>query len=147
MRAKNRRAAPSLLTLRLFVLFSFCASIRHYFPKLGQSAKTAVGFTAPRDFHPRQDLCRPPPLRDPAFAGLWLDGCVAPALSWRYGLPQAVFRSDGNRSAPYLAVFDGGYPPQVVFAHPPLSLVPFGNTPANVFLPLDIQFSKDTRGR
>jgi hypothetical protein len=39
--------------------------------------------------------------------------------------PQAVFWTDGNRSAPYLAVFDGGYPPQVVLAHPPalLSLI------------------------
>ena len=32
-------------------------------PDVRAKAWTAAGFTAPRDSHPRQDLCRPPSIR------------------------------------------------------------------------------------
>ena len=89
--------------------------------------------TGPRESHPSEDLSELPPLRDPAtrwfpnvmdysdlkqgcgWTGVSLLDCrrgsgrtpVSPA-AMRNSPPQAVLWTDGNRSAPYLAVFDAG---------------------------------------
>ena len=103
--------------LSSFFLF-FCASIRHYFPKRiptcvgnGQRHKPQMAFLRHRSFtsariaggspHCLIRLCR-------AVAGLKYH-CRLPGLL-RYNPPWAVFRSDGFRSSPYLAVLYGGYP-------------------------------------
>ena len=52
-------------------LVTLAACIRHYSPRLGRLDWTAVG-SALRESHPSEDLSELPPLRDPAFAGLWL---------------------------------------------------------------------------
>ena len=51
--------------------------------------------TAPRESHPRQDLCRPP--------SIWQDGSIIVADGIvANSLPSAVSRSGGNRWAPYI---------------------------------------------
>ena len=48
---------------------------------------------------------------------------MSPA-AMRNSPPQAVLWTDGNRSAPYLAVFDAGASRTDGLAHPPMSLQP-----------------------
>ena len=71
---------------------------------------------APRVLHPSEDLSELPPLLV-AVAGqeyhYWIAGEGRAGLprspaAMRNSPPQAVLWTDGNRSAPYLAVFDAG---------------------------------------
>ena len=89
-----------LLTL---IVLRLCISLSLYTPAFdttspGDRAKkqTAAGFTAPRDSHPRQDLCRPPAVLQSDGSIIVSDGIIAkqPATD--------CFWTDGNRWAPYI---------------------------------------------
>ena len=103
--------------------------------------------------HPRQDLCRPPSLRDPHLGGGWDWTEVSLSLteSLRYSLPSAVLRTDGTaRHLIWPSLIDVGQPGcqnrtemygclrsqpcavhlQVVLAHPPESLALFQRAPS-----------------
>ena len=91
--------------------------LRHYFhvpvfdttsPSTKGGAWTAVGLTASWDFHPRQDLCWPPSLRDPHFGGLRLDGSIIiPDRIIAKQLATGCFVDRWTRSSPCLAIMDG----------------------------------------
>ena len=102
------RAAPAVSD----ICVSNDGPIRHYFPgrRLGPRGR------ASRESHPSEDLSELPPLLV-AVAGqeyhYWIAGEGRAGLprspaAMRNSPPQAVLWTDGNRSAPYLAVFDAG---------------------------------------
>ena len=96
------RAAPAVSD----ICVSNDGPIRHYFPS-GRAS---------RESPPSEDLSELPPLLV-AVAGqeyhYWIAGEGRAGLprspaAMRNSPPQAVLWTDGNRSAPYLAVFDAG---------------------------------------
>ena len=114
---------------------SFHACIRHYSPRRqGGSRRTVLAHIT--GISPLRGSLRAAPIAWSRYhPGLWLDRSIITRLLTRVGLgkpaamrnspPQAVFWTDGHRSAPSLAVFDTElYPAQVVLAHPPASLQP-----------------------
>ena len=120
------RAAPAVSD----ICVSNDGPIRHYFPSRRRQAWTArarVTGISPL----RGSLRAAPTACGCGWTGVSLLDCrrgsgrtpVSPA-AMRNSPPQAVLWTDGNRSAPYLAVFDAGLPAQMVLAHPPMSLQP-----------------------
>ena len=114
---------------------SFRTCIRHYFPRRqGGSRRTVLAHIT--GISPLRGSLRAAPIACSRYhPGLWLDRSIIIRLLTRVGLgkpatmrsspPQAVFGTDGHRSAPSLAVFDASSrPAQVVLAHPPASLQP-----------------------
>lgn len=104
------RAAPAVSD----ICVSNDGPIRHYFPSRRQAAWTARARVT--GISPLRDLSELPPLLV-AVAGqeyhYWIAGEGRAGLprspaAMRNSPPQAVLWTDGNRSAPYLAVFDAG---------------------------------------
>jgi hypothetical protein len=161
--------SPWLLTLSSFLL----CFIRHYFPST-QSLGTS-GLTGQR---PELRLASPHHGNlTPARISAGCPHCLIPRSrgavtgqkdhyrltgSLRNSLPSAVFRTDGYRSAPYLAVFykRNGKKERtnsVDFVFLPLFYrwsrrilrrrFPFWGLPANVFRSLDMNFSRSSGGK
>ena len=106
---------PPFLTFAFPMMALFDTTSRAVGGRLGPRGR------ASRESHPSEDLSELPPLLDPGitrgcgWTGVSLLDCrrgsgrtpVSPA-AMRNSPPQAVLWTDGNRSAPYLAVFDAG---------------------------------------
>ena len=126
-----------LLISRLFCLSLAC--IRHYFPRPGRSAKLRRAPHSGNRTPPRISPSCPHCLR------LWLGrGTIVGGQGHCKTACQGCFRLDGDRWAPYLAVFDAGKPAQVVLARPTHRFSSFGGLSADVIHSLDIHFSSCT---
>ena len=128
-----RKRSPVLLLSRLSYKVSLTRLHSTLLPQTsGRRTWAAVGWTASQEFHPRQDLCRPPSLLDPLNGGWDWTGVSPWQVLLRNSLPQAVFRTDVTALHlrwPYLIKaeeFTAILPRlQVVLAHPPASLASF----------------------
>ena len=101
---------PPFLTFAFPMMALFDTTSRAVGGRLGPRGR------ASRESHPSEDLSELPPLLV-AVAGqeyhYWIAGEGRAGLprspaAMRNSPPQAVLGTDGNRSAPYLAVFDAG---------------------------------------
>ena len=113
--------------------------IRHYFPGHGQSSEPQLA--------PRSGNLTPPRISPscPHCLRLWLGrGTIVGGQGHCKTACQGCFRLDGDRWAPYLAVFDAGKPAQVVLARPTHRFSSFGGLSADVIHSLDIHFSSCT---
>ena len=117
---------PPFLTFAFPMMALFDTTSRAVGGRLGPRGR------ASRESHPSEDLSELPPLLV-AVAGqeyhYWIAGEGRAGLprspaAMRNSPPQAVLWTDGNRSAPYLAVFDAGASRTDGLGDTPMSLQP-----------------------